>query len=230
MRCLSIYELCRAAGGNLSRATPKINARWLRCIHGQQHKRWHLKGSTLAKCTGYINSVWLKALLAFTVWVWMYNNEAARVRMGIGGVAGREMTNKKEAEERGGGDGGVGLGGRGGSFMSPLSLKGLPFMWALSYSVCSHSISSTSPAYDKDITLFVQRGGVGLGASMPSCANPWASVSDVHQTLALGVRTLTRHLSPDRRVWAFKQSGQINLIGLHGVVYIWATQVQHGGD
>lgn len=25
----------------------------------------------------------------------MYNNEAARVRTGIGGVAGREMTNKK---------------------------------------------------------------------------------------------------------------------------------------
>lgn len=62
----------------------------------------------------------------------MYNNEAARVRVGIGGVAGREMTNKKEAEERGGGgdgevDCGVGWGG-GVSFMSPLSLKGLPFM------------------------------------------------------------------------------------------------------
>lgn len=207
MRCLSIYELCRAAEGNLRRATPKINARWLRCIHGQQHKRWHLKGSTLAKCTGYINSVWLKALLAFTVWVWMYNNEAARARTGIGGVAGREMTNKKEAEERGGG----GDDEWGGSFMSTLSLKGLPFMWALSYSVCSHSISSTSPAYDKDITLFVQRGGVG-GAATPSCASPWASVSDAHQTLALGVRTLTQ--TP----FARSQSGRINLTVLHGVV------------
>lgn len=35
--------------------------------------------------------------------------------------------------------------GRRESFMSPLSLKGFPFMWALSYSVCSHSISSAHP-------------------------------------------------------------------------------------
>lgn len=44
---------------------------------------------------------------------------------------------------------------RGESFMSPVSLKGLPFMWALSYSVCSHSICS---ARNKDITLLVQGG------------------------------------------------------------------------
>lgn len=62
----------------------------------QQHKRWHLKGSTLVKCTGYINSAWLKALLAFTVWVWMYNYETE------GGRGGREDRgqNKRKQKER----------------------------------------------------------------------------------------------------------------------------------
>lgn len=112
----------------------------------QQHKRWHLKGSTLAKCSGYINSVCLKALLAFTVWAWMYNNETER-EDGEEREEGRQRAKKKSKERR-----------RRESFMSPLSLKCLPFMWALSSSVCSRSICPTSLSHDKDITFLVQGG------------------------------------------------------------------------
>lgn len=103
MRCLSIYELCKGSRRQFRPSTliqKKIKSPVAEMYSRQQHKRWHLKGSTLVKCTGYINSVWLKALLAFTVWAWMYNNETVRRRERVE----RGGDGQKEQRWGGGGD------------------------------------------------------------------------------------------------------------------------------
>lgn len=115
----------------------------------QQHKRWHLKGSTLVKCTGYINSVWLKALLAFTVWVWMYNYETER-KDGEEREEGREQKKAEEREKRGGKGERV-------FHVSP-EFERPPFHVSIViFSLFSFHLLHLSPR-DKDITLLVQGG------------------------------------------------------------------------
>lgn len=147
----------------------------------QQHKRWHLKGSTLVKCTGYINSVWLKALLAFTVWVWMYNYETER-KDGEEREEGRSRENKRtQKRERRGGEGER-------VFHVPPEFERPRFHVSIViFSLFSFHLLHLSPR-DKDITLLVQGGQyrrVPERVHSLECLCAWEKCSNLILILAL---------------------------------------------
>lgn len=147
----------------------------------QQHKRWHLKGSTLVKCTGYINSVWLKALLAFTVWVWMYNYETER-KDGEEREEGRSRENKrKQKRERRGGEGERVF------HVSPEFERPRFHVSIVIFSLFSFHLLHLSPR-DKDITLLVQGGQYRRGRERVhslECLCAWEKCSNLILILAL---------------------------------------------
>lgn len=115
----------------------------------QRHKRWHLKGSTLVKCTRYINSVWLKALLAFTIGFRMYNNEG-EAKAGREGARGVRQMQQKDAIVRGGEE------RKRESFMSLLSLKRPPFHVSIVIFYLFSVHLPHLPPHDKNTTLLLR--------------------------------------------------------------------------